>query len=71
MQKERNVKEDGSFKEVSTDQQNSIEISVNAKKEMTWKVKVYEDDPVKCADKLADFLKIANATHQSWEDSKK
>ena len=33
------------FVEVSTSNQNSIEINVNAKGEASWKAKVYHDDP--------------------------
>ena len=67
MQKTREVKEDGSYTEVSTDQQNSIEISVNAKNDLSYKVKVYKDDPIEQADTLADFLKIAEATKSAHD----
>ena len=45
METERTMNDTGSFKEVSTLQQNSIEISCDAKGEYSFKVKVYEDDP--------------------------
>ena len=58
----RTVNPDGSFTEVGTAQQSSIEISRNAAGKVAWSVKVYQDDPVKAADLLAKFLHIAAAT---------
>jgi len=59
MEKNREIKENGSFKEVSTEQQSSIEISRNAKGDVAWKVKVYQDDPDIITQKIETFIKIA------------
>lgn len=59
MEKERIAEPNGSFKEVSTDQQSSIEMNLNAKGEVSYKVKVYEDDLGKLEIKLIAALVIA------------
>ena len=55
----------GGFVEVTTAQQSSIEISMNAKKDISWSCKVYNDDPVKAAEILKDFLKIAEGVRNA------
>ena len=47
--------------EISNEAQSSIKITRNAKGEMTWEVKVYEDDTVSMAVKLDKYLEIAKA----------
>jgi len=44
---------------VDTVQQNSIEIAMNAKGDVSWKVKVYEDDPEKMKRELKNYMDIA------------
>ena len=71
MKTTRETKEDGSFTEVSTMQQNSIEMSMNAKRDLSFKVKVYEDDPVEAEKKLLKFMMIGADRIQEWEKANK
>ena len=41
---------------VSTEQQNSVEVSMNAKGEAAWKVKVYNDNPIEMERTLSDYI---------------
>jgi len=50
------------LKEVSDEQQSSVEISMNAKGEYTFKAKVYCDEPTLMSKKLAEYVKIAKDT---------
>ena len=59
MQREVNTDEKGNIREVSTDQQNSIEVSFNAKGEMSFKVKCYHDDPAEMEKTLRAYIAIA------------
>ena len=47
--------------EISTEQQNSVKITQNAKGEKTWEVKCYHDDPVEMARLLDKYLEIAKS----------
>jgi len=47
--------------EITTEQQNSVKITQNAKGEKTYEVKVYHDDPVEMSRLLDKFLEIAKS----------
>jgi hypothetical protein len=58
---ERVVKEDGSFVETSTQEQSSVVIKKTSKGDITWEMKVYNDDPNSFEDTASIFLgKIAD-----------
>jgi hypothetical protein len=44
---------------VGNDHQSSIELNYNAKKEVSSKIKVYQDDPAEMESKLKAFKEIA------------
>ena len=48
-------------REVSTEQQSSIELSKNAKGDRSYKIKIYSDDPKLVKAKLEEYKKIAEA----------
>ena len=58
MDKHRVVKSDGSYEEHSTEQQDSIEITCNAKGEYAWKVKAYDDDSVRLNKKIEESIEV-------------
>ena len=62
MEEKKIVNADGSYTVTGTAQQSSIEVSRNAKGDISWSVKVYGDSPEEIAEKLAKFLVIATAT---------
>lgn len=61
MKTTREVKEDGSFIETSTAQQNSIKVSKNAKGDLSWECKVYHDDYTEIEELIANYTSRAEA----------
>lgn len=49
------------FTEVSTEQQNSVELSKNAKGDVAMKIKVYQDDPKKSDATMEAYIRVAQA----------
>ena len=62
MQLIKTDKGNGSVIYESDEKQSSIEVSKNAKGDVAWKVKVYEDKKDKCETKLEEFVGIAEQT---------
>jgi uncharacterized protein with gpF-like domain len=57
----------GGYKEVSTEQQSSIELSKNAKGDISWKVKVYTDDEDTIEEKLENYITIVEKQLEKME----
>jgi len=60
MEKTYTYKDGQLLHEVSTEQQNSLEMSKNAKGEWAFKAKVYHDNPEKVKELMSDMIQKAN-----------